>query len=224
MRPLLEGVSKSFGGRPALDRVSLALAGGGITCLLGPSGCGKSTLLRVAAGLVPADSGRVLVQAGQSAMVFQDPRLLPWLSVAENLALALPGGGKEEKIGRIREALGQVRLEDVEALMPRELSGGMAQRVGLARALLRQPEFLLMDEPFASLDAITRGDLQKMLARLIAARRITCLFVTHDISEALLLADYLYVLRDGKIQFEAALKGEGDRGSVERQILAYLQA
>lgn len=222
MMPALDSVSKSFGSHKVLAGISLSLAEG-ISCLLGHSGCGKSTLLRIAAGLIPADAGRVLIDPAQCVMVFQEPRLLPWLTVAENLALALHSGDKQQYGGRIRAALDRVQLENVEHLLPRELSGGMAQRVGLARALLRQPKFLLMDEPFASLDAITRGDLQKMLVTLIAEQKITCLFVTHDISEALLMANHIHVMQDGKIMFDCSLHGLCEHDSVKKRILAYLQ-
>ena len=216
MTPVLDSVSKSFGARPVLDGVSLSLDAGGITCLLGPSGCGKSTLLRIAAGLVPPDAGKVLIESSRTAMVFQDPRLLPWFTVSENLALALAPGRAAEKKRSIREALDLVSLPasggDVRDLLPRELSGGMAQRVSIARALLRRPDFLLMDEPFAALDAITRGELQKMLVSLIARQMVNCLFVTHDLNEALTIADHVKVLKDGKIPFSAPAPAADEHG------------
>ena len=197
MIPVLNAVTKKFGALTVLSNVSLSLVQGGITCLLGPSGCGKSTLLRVAASLLPPDNGAVLINPSEAAMVFQEPRLLPWLTVAENLALALQGVPREEKEKSIRDVLAQVELNDIQNLLPRELSGGMAQRVGLARSLLRRPRYLLMDEPFAALDAITRAVLQKMLTALIAEQKITCLFVTHDIDEALLIGSHIHVMKDG---------------------------
>jgi ABC-type nitrate/sulfonate/bicarbonate transport system ATPase subunit len=227
MTPVLDSVSKSFGPRPVLEGISLSLAAGGITCLLGPSGCGKSTLLRIAASLIPPDAGKVLIEPAHTAMVFQDPRLLPWLTVAENLALALPGDPAAEKKRSIRQALDLVSLPmsggDVRDLLPRELSGGMAQRVSLARALLRRPDFLLMDEPFAALDAITRGEMQKMLVGLIAKQRVNCLFVTHDLNEALTIADHIKVLKDGNIPFSAPVTAADEHGSIKQRILSYLQ-
>ncbi|WP_446424758.1 ATP-binding cassette domain-containing protein, partial [Mailhella sp.] len=148
---ILENIEKSFGETRVLSGVSLELAPAGITCLLGASGCGKSTLLRIAAGLERADAGTVHSRAEDCAMVFQDPRLLPWLSVGENLRLALSGlMPRREVSAAVERALAMVELPAATArALPRELSGGMAQRVGVARALLRKPRLMLMDEPFA---------------------------------------------------------------------------
>ena len=202
---ILENIHKSFGEKAVLRDVSLELAPSGITCLLGASGCGKSTLLRIAAGLEKADSGSVNSQPEDCAMVFQDPRLLPWLTAGENLRLALPGSlsGREAAAG-IERALAMVELPASAARsMPRELSGGMAQRVGVARALLRKPRLMLMGEPFAALDAITRANLQDMLRTLM--RESHCLFVTHDISEAFRVAERICIMHEGLIarRFEA---------------------
>ena len=203
---ILERIEKSFGEHRVLRGVSLELAPAGITCLLGASGCGKSTLLRIAAGLEQADSGLVRSRPEDCAVVFQDPRLLPWLTVRENLRLALPGmTGRREAGAAIEQALAMVELPAAASRsLPRELSGGMAQRVGVARALLRQPRILLMDEPFAALDAITRAKLQDMLVSLTANAH--CLFVTHDIAEAFRVARRICVMQEGGIArtFEAA--------------------
>jgi len=224
MIPALDTISKRFGDHSVLNGVSLSLIQGGITCLLGPSGCGKSTLLRVAGNLLPADDGRVLIDSRECAMVFQEPRLLPWLTVEENLGLAIRNRTRAEMGLAVQEALRQVELGSIEKLLPRELSGGMAQRVGLARALLRHPRFLLMDEPFAALDAITRSILQTMLVGLIAERQITCLFVTHDINEALLIARHVHVMQNGAITFDSPVPREGgDHFLIHQQILSHLQ-
>jgi len=196
---ILSGIEKSFGTQKVLHGVDLELAPSGITCLLGASGCGKSTLLRIAAGLEKADIGTVLAQPKDCSMVFQDPRLLPWLTVRENLRLALPGlMPRREAAALIEKTLIMVHLSlDTAHAMPRELSGGMAQRIGVARALLRSPRILLMDEPFAALDAITRNSLQDMLREL--TRESLCLFVTHDISEAFRVAKRICIMHKGRI-------------------------
>jgi ABC-type nitrate/sulfonate/bicarbonate transport system ATPase subunit len=195
---ILSRVRFAFGQRAVLNDVSLDVREGGINCLLGASGGGKSTLLRVAAGLLAPDGGTVHIAPQDCAVVFQDPRLLPWLSVEENLALALPARlERRQREQAVAAILEDVQLAGIQKHMPDELSGGMAQRVGLARALLRRPRFLLMDEPFAALDAITRSELQHMLLGLIRRQRVTCLFVTHDIGEALAIGDAFFVLRGG---------------------------
>ncbi|MDO4769739.1 MAG: ABC transporter ATP-binding protein [Brachymonas sp.] len=197
--PVLQEVRFGFGPRPVLNHATLTLKRGSINCLLGPSGCGKSTLLRVVAGLLQPDSGQVLVSPTHCATVFQDPRLLPWLTVAENLGLALAGHARTQRSARIHQALTQVQLAGTQDLLPRELSGGMAQRVGIARALLRAPQLLLMDEPFSALDAITRHELQTVLRELMTTQQTTCLFITHDIHEATLLGQRLFVMQNGRI-------------------------
>ncbi len=143
--------------------------------------------------------GTVLVDPQDCALVFQDARLLRWLTVAENLALALANHPRRERQERIAAVLALMQLQGIQHHLPSELSGGMAQRVGIARALLRTPRLMLMDEPLASLDAITRSDLQGVLKELLASRQQTCLFVTHDVGEAIRLGERLFVMRDGMI-------------------------
>ena len=221
--PLLQNVHKSFGTREVLRGTDIHLSGRGITCLLGASGCGKSTLLRITAGLEVPDSGQVLVHPSECAMVFQDPRLLPWLTAGENLRLALPSSCPDAT-ERMTRALAMVELPpDILDAMPRELSGGMAQRVGVARALLRSPRILLMDEPFASLDAITREKLQVMLKKLMADS--LCLLVTHDMEEALRVGSRLCVMDHGTISESFDLSeatGPERRESIRRNILTHL--
>ena len=223
--PLLYGVTKTFGTHAVLCGTSLELAPSGITCLLGASGCGKSTLLRIAAGLEKADGGSVLARPEECAMVFQDARLLPWLSVGENLRLALPPSCKDALL-RMQDALVMVELApELLSAMPRELSGGMAQRVGVARALLRSPRILLMDEPFASLDAITREKLQNMLKKLMS--RALCLLVTHDMEEALRVGSRICVMEQGVISETFDLTDPADpetRYLIRRRILRRLNS
>lgn len=199
--PAFHHIGKTFDERTVLNDINFALKEHTINCLLGPSGCGKSTLLRIAAGLLEPDQGHTDIDPKTCAMVFQQPRLLPWLTVEENLMLALPEHQtKAQKHETLANILAHVRLSPaVQKSMPSELSGGMAQRVGIARALLRRPKILLMDEPFAALDAITRGSLQQMLMHLQHEQQMTCLFVTHDIQEALTIGKTIAVMRDGRI-------------------------
>jgi sulfonate transport system ATP-binding protein len=201
-----EQVSRAFPGhggtRPVLESVDLDLAAGSVTALLGTSGCGKSTLLRQAAGLDRPTSGRVLVggtavrpHESRCSVGFQEPRLLPWRTVRDNIALGLPArtprrAGRE----RVEELLHLVGLADHALQRPREISGGMAQRTSLARALARRPGVLLLDEPFGALDALTRLRMQDLLLQVHSSHPTTVLLVTHDVDEALQLADRVVVL------------------------------
>lgn len=190
----------------AVERASLNLAPGSFTALVGPSGCGKTTLLRLIAGLERPDGGWVRVHPAGSvpAVVFQDPRLLPWMTVRRNLLLSLrrcPGApfSRAETDERVEEALHLVGLTDRAEAYPHELSGGMAQRAGLARALCRRSGFLLMDEPFSALDALTRSRLQQDLKQIWHKRNGTVFFITHDTTEAVYLAGRVLVMIAGRI-------------------------
>ena len=205
-------------GRPdtvALDGVSLSVREHEFVCVLGPSGCGKTTLLKIIAGLLPWDAGDVLVQGRRvsgpgpdRSMVFQDFRLLPWADVISNITFGL------ELRGVPREQRNQVAIDWVHALglsgfehhYPRQLSGGMQQRVGLARALAVEPAVLLMDEPFGAVDAQTRRALQEELLRLHEATPKTVLFVTHNMSEAVRLGDRVVVLSPRPARVEEVLE------------------
>ena len=205
----IDGLRRQFGARVVLDRLSLAIAEGEAVAVVGRSGCGKSTLLRVLAGLDRADAGSVTI-AGEPvagprpdvAVVFQEPRLMPWMSVIENVEVGLGAGRAGSAATRAaRQALARVGLADAAGKLPKTLSGGMAQRVGIARALVRRPRLLLLDEPFSALDALTKIELQEELDRLRGEDRPALLLVTHDLEEATALADRIVVLagRPGKV-------------------------
>ncbi|HEY2424537.1 MAG TPA: ABC transporter ATP-binding protein, partial [Pseudolabrys sp.] len=192
----------------ALDRVSFTVHDGEIVALLGPSGCGKTTALRVAMGLDPSTSGRVTVDGREvrgcgydRGMVFQHAELLPWLSALQNVMFGLEMKGMRGTALRetAEKYLDLVGLKDSQARRPHQLSGGMKQRVGIARALAIDPKVLLMDEPFGALDAQTRETMQVELLDIHARTRKTILFVTHDLDEAVLISDRIVIMRDGRI-------------------------
>jgi sulfonate transport system ATP-binding protein len=194
-------IERSFGDRLVLDGLDLDLHEGEFLALLGRSGSGKSTLLRVLAGLDADFEGRATVPA-RRAVAFQDARLLPWARVLENVVLGLRGPDARE---RGRAALREVELDEHERDWPKTLSGGEAQRAALARALVREPALLLLDEPFGALDALTRIRMHALLAQLCARHRPAVLLVTHDVDEAILLADRVAVLTDGRISFDTTV-------------------
>ncbi|WP_239488281.1 ABC transporter ATP-binding protein [Streptomyces durocortorensis] len=194
----VEGLTRSFDGRAVIDDLDLTLKTGEFTVLLGRSGCGKSTLLRVLAGLDREISGTVLVPR-RRAVAFQAPRLMPWKRVWRNVLLGLPG--KPER-AVAEQALAEVGLAERAGAWPKTLSGGEAQRASLARALVREPDLLLLDEPFGALDALTRIKAQQLVAELWQRRGCAVLLVTHDVDEALLLADRVLVMRDGRIAYD----------------------
>jgi NitT/TauT family transport system ATP-binding protein len=214
MPPVLEvrDVSKVFRVRRskasrdvvALSRVSLTVDAGEFVCLLGPSGCGKTTLIRLMNGLIQPDEGEILLNGSgppvpgpAMGFVFQSFRLLPWRTVADNVEypLEIQGVDKRERAERARKYLKLVGLEGFGHSYPHELSGGMQQRVGLARALSIEPEILLMDEPFGALDAQTREFMQVGLSKIWETKRLAVVFVTHSLDEALFLADRIILLR-----------------------------
>jgi NitT/TauT family transport system ATP-binding protein len=212
----VEGLVKRFGRGPeVLDRVSLRVREGEFVCLLGASGCGKSTLLSVLAGLEEPTAGSVAVEGGRAALMFQEPALLPWLTAARNveLALRLAGVPRAERRARALELLALVRLDSAADKRPHELSGGMRQRVALARALAQQPRVLLMDEPFAALDAITRDLLHEELVRIWRETGVTVVFVTHNVREAVRLGERVLLMssRPGRIVQEYPVVIEGAR-------------
>lgn len=191
----VSGLTRSFGGPNILDGLDLAIAPGSFVALLGRSGSGKSTLLRTLAGLDRAPAGTIEVPS-ERAVVFQEPRLVPWKRVWRNVALGLRVPNARE---RALAALTEVGLSHRTEAWPLTLSGGEAQRTALARALVREPKLLLLDEPFASLDALTRLRMQGLVASLWRAHAPAVLLVTHDVDEALLLADRAVILDQGRI-------------------------
>lgn len=198
----LSGVGRNFGSRTVLRDVSLQIEPGEVLAILGSSGCGKSTLLRAVGGLDAGNTGEILIDGSpvqrydeRTAVGFQEPRLLPWRSIHKNVSLGLPRSlSKAEGRERVDELLELVGLHDRATLRPREISGGMAQRASLARALARRPGVLLLDEPFGALDALTRLKMQDLLLDLHAQTGTTVLLVTHDVDEALQLADRVLLL------------------------------
>ncbi|TAK68700.1 MAG: ABC transporter ATP-binding protein [Actinomycetota bacterium] len=186
---------RRFGDRVVIDDLSLQLHAGEFVALLGASGCGKSTLLRILAQLDTEIAGDVYV-AERRAVAFQAPRLLPWKKIWRNVVLGLPGKPDRR---RAEQALAEVGLASHADAWPKTLSGGESQRAALARALVREPDLLLLDEPFAALDALTRLKAQALVARLWERHGPAVLLVTHDVEEALLLADRILVMRDGVI-------------------------
>lgn len=201
----------------ALTDITLRCEPGRLTCVLGPSGCGKTTLLRLAAGLDSPTTGGVTIAGRPTcpprpemrlAMVSQEGDLLPWMNIQDNVALGLEirGVGRKHRLARARRTLRRLRLpDDVDRALPHQLSGGMRQRVALARALCSQPEVLLMDEPFASLDEPTRYHLQDLLVDVWRSSRRTILFVTHSLEEAVYLADRIVILAGGRIRGDMPL-------------------
>jgi sulfonate transport system ATP-binding protein len=222
----------------ALERFSAEIAQGEIVAIIGGSGCGKSTLLRAVAGLDRASTGRITLDGievtaphEKIGIIFQEPRLLPWLSVADNIGFGLTGMPAALRREKVTQALARVGLAEKARAWPRELSGGQAQRFAIARALVPRPEVLLLDEPFSALDAFTRRDLQDHLLDLWADTKPTLLLVTHDVDEAVVLADRVLVMRPrpGRLFAEIAVdvKRPRDRASapfeaVKHRVMAAL--
>ncbi len=235
----LDHVGKTYpNGVRALDGITLDVKPAEIVAIVGGSGGGKSTLLRAISGLDTPSHGRVLLDGEdvnqtheKIGMIFQEPRLLPWLTVADNVGFGLEHRPRREREGLTAAALVRVGLTEKARMWPRELSGGQAQRVAIARALVPHPEVLLLDEPFSALDAFTRADLQDHLLDLWADLRPTLVLVTHDVDEAVVLADRIMVMKPhpGRIYEEIAsdLPRPRDRQSaafdfVKRRVLAAL--
>ena len=202
-RLILDGLTKAYGNLPVLDGVSLTVGAGEFVAVVGPSGCGKSTLFDIVAGLEPADAGRVLVDGADAtgrtdafAYMPQQDLLFPWRTVLDNTTLGLEVAGMRRRAARerARPLFAEFGLAGFEGVRPRELSGGMRQRAALLRTVVQDRPVLLLDEPFGALDALTRTEMQLWLSRMRARFGWTVLFVTHDVREAVLLADRVVVL------------------------------
>jgi len=196
----IEDVSRIFAGAAVLDRLNLSVRGGEFVALLGASGSGKTTLLRILAGLDAPDTGQAWVPEART-VVFQEPRLVQAMKVWKNVVIGLRGAAASRT--RAERALAEVGLAHRADAWPATLSGGEAQRAALARALVREPKLLLLDEPFAALDALTRMKMQRLIHDLARAHGPATLLVTHDVEEAILLADRVLVLKEGRIGFDA---------------------
>ncbi|MDO4623435.1 MAG: ABC transporter ATP-binding protein [Eubacteriales bacterium] len=226
----VSGLSKTFhsGGQEleVLRDINLSICQGEILCIVGASGCGKSTLLRAIAGIDAEHTGSVVIDGKtithpdkKIGFVFQEHRLFPWLTVEQNIAYALNEGTKKEKEIQTRKYLELVGLEKFAAALPRELSGGMAQRAGIARALVNEPPVLLLDEPFGALDTFTKITMQNELKRIQRESKTTMVMVTHDIDEAVYLSDHIAVFssRPGTVKdfFRVELAEPRDRNEHE---------
>jgi sulfonate transport system ATP-binding protein len=203
---VVRNLRRAYGERVVIDSLNLQIGRGEFVALLGESGCGKTTLLRALCGLDAIDGGAI-DGPRRPAVVFQEPRLLPWESLLRNVSLGLPPRPQSEE--RARAALAEVGLGERLGDWPRNLSGGQAQRVALARALVQEPRLLLLDEPFAALDALTRIRMQRLVKRLVEHHRPGVLLVTHDVDEAIALADRALVMRDGAIAGEYVVSSYG---------------
>jgi sulfonate transport system ATP-binding protein len=225
----VQGISKRYGARTVLNRAQLNIAPGEFVAIVGRSGCGKSTLLRLVAGLEEASAGQLLVNdtplqglRDDTRIMFQDARLLPWKRVVDNVALGLPKSERQ----RAERVLAQVGLGDRLTDWPARLSGGQRQRVALARALVHNPRLLLLDEPLGALDALTRIEMHSLIEGLWQRDGFTALLVTHDVQEAVTLADRVVLIEDGHIALDERIalprprnRGEAAFAALEKRIL-----
>ncbi len=208
----IQGLQKQFGNNPVLDQVNLQIEPGEFIAVVGRSGSGKSTMLRLIAGIEKPSAGMV-IQDGQpisglnsdARMMFQEARLLPWKKVFENVALGISDKNKEIKKEQTNEILQRVGLINYKDKWPNILSGGQRQRVALARALVSRPRLLLLDEPLGALDALTRIEMQQLIEELWQEQRFTSILVTHDVEEAVVLADRVILIKDGKVGMDVQI-------------------
>ncbi|MFL5279702.1 MAG: ABC transporter ATP-binding protein [Rhodopila sp.] len=230
---MLAAVSKSFGTQRVLHGIDLSIAAGQFVAIVGRSGCGKSTLLRLIAGLDAPTSGRIELDgqtsdwANQVRLMFQEPRLLPWQRVAANVEVGLaPGGGRATRRRMAEDTLAQVGLAGRARDWPAVLSGGQKQRVALARALASHPRLLTLDEPLGALDALTRIDMQSLIEQVWQEKGFTAIVVTHDVTEAVALADRILMLDEGRVAMDVRVglprprrRGDPAAAAIEGRIL-----
>jgi sulfonate transport system ATP-binding protein len=227
----IRGLRKSFGDNPVLRGIDLHIPGGQFVAIVGRSGCGKSTLLRLIAGLETIDAGTIgfgeETRPEDVRVMFQEPRLLPWARVLSNVEVGLGRDrASSDAQGRAEKALAEVGLEDKRGQWPAVLSGGQKQRVALARALVSDPRVLAFDEPLGALDALTRISMQRLLERVWRDQGFTAILVTHDVAEAVALADRVLVIEDGRIAHDVKIdiprprrRGSADLAALEGSIL-----
>ncbi|MEX2940607.1 aliphatic sulfonates ABC transporter ATP-binding protein [Serratia fonticola] len=230
----LEGIAKRYGNRTVLDDLQLRITAGQFVAVVGRSGCGKSTLLRLLAGLETANGGTLVSgnaplshAKDDTRLMFQDARLLPWKKVIDNVGLGLRGNWRDAAL----QALTTVGLADRANEWPAALSGGQKQRVALARALIHRPRLLLLDEPLGALDALTRIEMQGLIETLWQQHGFTVLLVTHDVSEAIALADRVLLIEEGRIGLDLTIdlprprrKGSAKLAELEAEVLARVLA
>ncbi|MGV8905616.1 MAG: ABC transporter ATP-binding protein [Acetobacterium sp.] len=229
----IENLSKSYDGRSILKNIDLTIKTGEFMCIIGPSGCGKSTLLNLIGGFIDSDSGTITIE-GQAVlrpnreciMVFQEfDQLFPWKTVIENVEFPLrndPHRSSKDSIRVLAESyIDMVKLTDFKNFYPHQLSGGMKQRTAIARALVTTPKVLLMDEPFGSLDVQTKSELHHTLLDIWKKTRTTIVFVTHDVREALHLADQIIILKDGGVYQQIENKNKGSE-ETRKKIMGFL--
>jgi sulfonate transport system ATP-binding protein len=220
-------LSVNFGQNQVLDRLTLSIAPGEFVAIVGRSGCGKSTLLRAIMGLVHSGGGEIDVDLAAARLIFQEPRLLPWASVRDNVAVGAPAGLDRTERDRLIDArLAEVGLADKADEWPAALSGGQRQRVALARALISQPRLLALDEPLGALDALTRIEMQALVEMVWASEGFSALLVTHDVAEAVALADRVVVMEAGRIALDLPISvprprrhGDAELAALEGLIL-----
>lgn len=218
----LDRVSKSFGARTVLKELSLTLQKGAFTSIVGRSGSGKSTLLRLLVGLEAPSAGIIQADFAASRIVFQEPRLLPWAKVLENVKVGLGPAADKPQARRAAElALREVGLAGRETAWPAELSGGQRQRVALARALVSKPGFLALDEPFGALDALTRIEMQELVEAVWRQQGFTAALVTHDVAEAVALGDRVILIDEGRIALDLAIESPRPRRHGDPAMAAY---